>query len=287
MRRGHIIYYIHHGSFTQTRSPHPFTIATTNSPPLPAGEHPPPAFDTPSHRTDKPWTEVVKGAAATTHTPDSYVSDNPYNHLRLDDDDNSSQRSRDLLTPDADDTTRPRATISEGTTIDSRKPQTTTEGPSGTSHDLLTLNTAAPPLSISQLYAITQENIISTQANTVGITKLETYLTTLTNHVQQMSSTLASLADSRDTAERAFNQATAATITLTGQGVRLDALTDAVSTLKDDLRTPRDPVHPSPDLHELIQSALDPLASSLSTTVTASVNLATATAEETIRISFE
>ena len=66
--------------------------------------------DTPSHRTDKPWTEVVKGAstprAAATAPPKPdhpFESDNPYTTLRPPHDDlpdDVSRRSEELLTPE-------------------------------------------------------------------------------------------------------------------------------------------------------------------------------------------
>jgi len=77
--------------------------------PLPAGMATTPSVDTPSHRTDKPWTEVVNGTS-TPRTPalaqpppdHPFESENPFTGLRQTEDDGSdagSRKSEILLTP--------------------------------------------------------------------------------------------------------------------------------------------------------------------------------------------
>ena len=307
------------------------------------GTHSPLTLDTPSHRTNRPWTEVVKGVAAKEHTPDrSFESANLFSRLHSDADDesNDSSRSRVLLTPGANDTIEGALTDTMGAdTFDGALPNTIGTVPigrglsDGLSGGLMAATGAAfvaydktiegihtsdpaaggstavtglatvsrtanesPTLSFSttgnsphtpsfaELSAIVLENA-------KGINALKTHLTTLTSNVSTMSSTIekqhsqiaylsTALADTKDTAARAFNQALAANVTLTGQAHRLNALSTAVENL--------------PTLENLptfIQSALDPLETSLSTKVTEKVtetmNLATATAETTIRTSFD
>ena len=85
-------------SQSRTPSPHPEGASTTTT------------VGTPSHRTDKPWTEVVKGASTPRNAatappkPDHpFESDNPYTSLRPPHDDlpdDGSRRSEDLLTPE-------------------------------------------------------------------------------------------------------------------------------------------------------------------------------------------
>ena len=148
--------------------------------------------------------------------------------------------------------------------------------------------TAAPAISYSELNAIVQVTAIG--LNTFRQV-MEESLTTLTNTVKATSSQIASmstsLAETKATADKAFRQASAANIALTGQGARLDALADAISTFDSDLRTIRAPTEPHPDLPTLIQAALDPLKTSLSMAVDETVALATATAEAAIRSSFD
>ena len=285
-------------------------------PPPPVGAHSPPAVATPLLRTDKPWTDVVKDATTTTApTPDrSFESNNLFSHLHSDDDvssNNSSRISRDLLTPGTDDNIPQPGDEIEGVP---HVAKVTDNVVGSLLDDTGTASaprapTAPPALSFSELFAIAYANTtsIANLTNTVqdnnfqlqtslttltgNINNMQTSLTTLTSNVNNMSSSIASLTtaltDAKDTAERAFHQATAATITLTSQGVRLDDLTDTVSTLRDDICPLRNQVDPSPDLHALIHTVLGPLETSLTTKVIDTVNLATATAEKTIRTSFD
>jgi hypothetical protein len=99
----------------------------------------------------------------------------------------------------------------------------------------------------------------------------------------QLTSMFAALMDATETAARAYRLASNAQATITGQGVKLDALAANVSTLTSDIDDLRTSIKTPLDLPTLIESALDPLRKSL----VDSVARATETAEAMIRSSFD
>lgn len=290
----------------------PRTRSQSSRPPSPPqeGTAPTPKVDTPSHRTDKPWTEVVTGAstpraaALAPPPPDHpYESPNQFTSLRQTDDDGSDDSSRRstelLLTPGDlglphDEVGAPPGTVGDVHEAVSVPWHDVVGAPPGTVEDVHEEVSVpgnanpAPTISYSDLNAIVQ-------ATAIGLHSfqkvMEESLTALTNTVQATSSQIASistaLAETKETADRAFRQASAANVALAGQGARLDALADAVSTVDCDLRVIRPPTAPPQDLPALIQAALDPLKVSLSTAMNETVALATATAEAAIRTSFD
>ena len=180
---------------------------------LPEGTATAPTVDTPPHRTDKPWTEVAKGAstpraaALAPPSPDHpYESANQFTSLRQTEDDGSddgSHRSGEVLLTPGDLTLPP---VEESVDVgvpagaaDAMHGDVTVPGPAA----------AAPAISYSDLNAIVQ-------ATAIGLNKLQQVMEGLTNNVQTTSSQIASLStaltETKETAERAFRQASAANV---------------------------------------------------------------------------
>jgi hypothetical protein len=276
-------------------------------PPPPEGTANTPFVGTPPHRTDKPWTEVVKKCATTPLTAaraspkpnHPFETTNQFTTLRFthDDstDDGSDQSDDILLTPADGDATvtldGARNIAADGTIA----AQTDGADPIDNAATLDTTGdiaaqpdgAAAPRSTLSMLEAMIMANAAGITAlgelMRENVTSIKALTRTVNNTSSQLTTLITDFKEVKETAENAYRLASKANPSITSQGVHLLDLVNDVSRLNSDIDELKASMATPPELNTLVQSAIEPVKVSRDKTLA----LAIETAETAIKASFD